>query len=397
MALVRMLSILVLLVLGLAMTQRYLVSGSSPSCNFSAIYNFGDSNSDTGGRSAAFTQIPPPYGETNLGNPPKRLSNGHVILDFIICAAERLGLPYMSAYLDSIGTNFRCGANFATGDSSILPGPFSPFDLGIQISQFKQFKSRTTELYKNLSDSGEPLYPSTFCSSLARIMAHQASNMHVPINPIKSPHNHICFSLCTNLNNFNMTVDQIVAAIPGILDGFEAAIQQLYGEGARAFWIHNTGPIGCLPFMALPFKFRNGTLDQNGCIAYQNNVVQEFNQQLKERVDQLKNNLSTAAFTYVDVYSAKLSLISDAKNQGNLPHIKGYYFSQATLNEKIYETTAVVQVNGTTIHGDACGDPQDRISWDGIHFTDAANSWIASRILNGSMSDPPVPVANACP
>ncbi|KAI6671275.1 hypothetical protein NL676_006160 [Syzygium grande] len=192
----------------------------------------------------------------------------------------------------------------------------------------------------------------------------------------------------------NMTVDQIAAAIPGILDGFDAAVQQLYGKGARAFWIHNTGPIGCLPFMALPFKSRNGTFDQNGCVAYQNNVVQEFNQQLKERVNQLKNNLSAAAFTYVNVYSAKLSLICDAKNQGFVDPLN---YCCGTFVPTFVMCGLSAQVNGTTIHGDACGDPQDRISWDGIHFTDAANSWITARILNGSVSDPPVPVSNACP
>ncbi|XP_056176291.1 GDSL esterase/lipase At3g27950-like [Syzygium oleosum] len=361
MALVKMLSILVLLVLGLAMTRRDLVSGSSSSCIFPAIYNFGDSNSDTGGRSAALTQIPPPYGETNL--------------------AEKLGLPYVSAYLDSIGTNFRRGAKFATGGSSILPGPFSPFDLGIQISQFKQFKSRTTELYKNLSDSG---------------IVENCSSVSLP-HPDDFSKALYTFDIGQNDLTFgfqNMTVDKIVAAIPGILDGFDAAVQQLYGEGARAFWIHNTGPIGCLPFMALPFKFRNGTLDQNGCVAYQNNVVQEFNQQLKERVNQLRNNLSVAAFTYVDVYSAKLSLISDAKNQGFVDPLN---YCCGTFVPTFVMCGLSAQVNGTTIHGDACGDPQDRISWDGIHFTDAANSWIASRILNGSMSDPPAPVSNACP
>ncbi|XP_048139666.1 GDSL esterase/lipase At5g14450-like [Rhodamnia argentea] len=197
----------------------------------------------------------------------------------------------------------------------------------------------------------------------------------------------------------NLIVDQIVAAIPGILDRFNAAIQQLYGEGARAFWIHNTGPIGCLPFMALPFKFRNGTLDQSGCNAYQNNVIQEFNQQLKESVDQLRRNVSMAVFTYVDVYSAKLSLISDAKNQGNLLQrfVDPLNYCCGTFVPAFVMCGLSTQVNGATIHGDACGDPQDRISWDGIHFTDAANSWIASRILDGSMTNPPAPISVACP
>lgn len=56
---------------------------SSPSCAFPAIYNFGDSNSDTGGISAAFLPIPAPYGEGFFHKPFGRDSDGRVILDFI--------------------------------------------------------------------------------------------------------------------------------------------------------------------------------------------------------------------------------------------------------------------------------------------------------------------------
>ena len=71
-------------------------------------------------------------------------------------AAKSLGLPYLSAYLDSLGTNFSHGANFATSASTIrLPtniipaGGFSPFYLHIQYSkQFVQFKSRSQMIRK---------------------------------------------------------------------------------------------------------------------------------------------------------------------------------------------------------------------------------------------------------
>lgn len=70
-------------------------------------------------------------------------------------AAENLKLPFLSPYLDSIGTNFRHGANFAAAGSSILPPGFSPFPLGTQISQFLRYKSRMTALY----NSGKFLFP----------------------------------------------------------------------------------------------------------------------------------------------------------------------------------------------------------------------------------------------
>jgi hypothetical protein len=54
-------------------------------CSFSypAIFNFGDSNSDTGGLSAAFGQAPPPNGITFFHTPAGRYSDGRLIIDFI--------------------------------------------------------------------------------------------------------------------------------------------------------------------------------------------------------------------------------------------------------------------------------------------------------------------------
>ena len=70
-------------------------------------------------------------------------------------AAEHLGLPYLSPYLDSIGTNFRHGANFAIGGSTIRPqnesmslNGVSPFSLDVQIVQYDNFKVRTSYFYK---------------------------------------------------------------------------------------------------------------------------------------------------------------------------------------------------------------------------------------------------------
>lgn len=56
---------------------------SAPPCNFPAVYNFGDSNSDTGGISAAFGPIPPPYGQSFFLRPAGRASDGRLIIDFI--------------------------------------------------------------------------------------------------------------------------------------------------------------------------------------------------------------------------------------------------------------------------------------------------------------------------
>lgn len=58
------------------------VSAEKP-CDFPAIFNLGDSNSDTGGLAAAFTPPNSPYGETYFHMPAGRFSDGRLIIDFI--------------------------------------------------------------------------------------------------------------------------------------------------------------------------------------------------------------------------------------------------------------------------------------------------------------------------
>ena len=48
------------------------------------IFNFGDSNSDTGGFAARFGEpVNPPYGRTFFGCSTGRLSDGRLVLDFL--------------------------------------------------------------------------------------------------------------------------------------------------------------------------------------------------------------------------------------------------------------------------------------------------------------------------
>lgn len=94
--------------------------------------------------------------------------------------------------------------------------------------------------------------------------------------------------------------------------------QHLYQNGARTFWIHNTGPIGCLPVTQHYYhRQMPGILDQHGCVIAQNDMAKEFNNQLKSAVIKLSEQLPDAALTYVDVFAAKYKLIGNAKKQGN--------------------------------------------------------------------------------
>ncbi|KAG4179374.1 hypothetical protein ERO13_A10G102000v2 [Gossypium hirsutum] len=354
-----------------------------PPCKFKAIYNFGDSNSDTGAISAAIFPRQWPNGETFFRKPAGRVCDGRLIIDFI---AERLGLPLLSSYLDSIGSNFRHGANFAAGGSTIVPqnktiaeSGLSPFALNVQIFQFDQFKARTSDLYK------EKKKHSCRIQVLPRSKEFGDALYVVDIGQ-----NDIAYGLRT------VGDAQLLASIPDIINQLVLAVQHLYTQGARTFWIHNTGPVGCLPSTLLTITNPPpGFLDNHGCVKSQNDIAQEFNRQLKSRVMKLRTDLPHAAITYVDIYAAKYGLISSSKQHGFVEARKiccGYHKNGIDVG-----CGGILALpNGTQISGPSCEDPSTYISWDGVHYTEAANHWIAGRLINGSFSDPPIPITRAC-
>jgi len=56
---------------------------NSKKCEYPAIYNFGDSNSDTGAVYATYTTVEPPNGISYFGSTSGRASDGRLIIDFI--------------------------------------------------------------------------------------------------------------------------------------------------------------------------------------------------------------------------------------------------------------------------------------------------------------------------
>lgn len=69
-------------------------------CDYPAIFNFGDSNSDTGAIAAAFTQPGPPNGESFFKRPAGRYSDGRLMIDFLGTYVSSL-LPFI-VYIKSL-------------------------------------------------------------------------------------------------------------------------------------------------------------------------------------------------------------------------------------------------------------------------------------------------------
>ena len=90
----------------------------------------------------------------------------------------------------------------------------------------------------------------------------------------------------------------------------------MYDLGGRSFWIHNTGPLGCLIYVMDRFLVSAAQEDEHGCIRSVNELAQYFNGKLRQAVDVLRSDLPLAAITHVDLYSVKYSLITQARKHG---------------------------------------------------------------------------------
>ncbi|KAF6137214.1 hypothetical protein GIB67_030978 [Kingdonia uniflora] len=213
-------------------------------------------------------------------------------------------LPYLSVYLDATGSYFTYGANFATAGSTIRPqnttlaqSGFSTISLNVQYYQYSQFHSRSQIIrarggvFRELLPKNDDFSPALYTFDIGQ--------------------NDLTSGLF-----LNMSTDEVKMTVPQILDQFTTIVKYIYGEGGRSFWIHNTGPVGCLPYVMDRLPITAGQIDSVGCANSFNQVAQYFNQKLKETVVQLRKDLPLAAMTYVDVYSIKYSLIKHARKHG---------------------------------------------------------------------------------
>ncbi|KAI3681839.1 hypothetical protein L6452_36644 [Arctium lappa] len=340
-------------------------------CGYEAIFNFGDSNSDTGGFWSAFPGAPPPNGMTYFKHPAGRASDGRLIIDFI---AQRLGIPLVSPYLKSIGSDYKHGANFATLASTVLlpktslfVSGLSPFALPIQLNQMKNFKAQVDQLYDQGSSNLPP--PDIFGKSLYTFYIGQ---------------NDFTSNLANGIDGVKPTLPQVISQITN-------TIKELYGLGGRTFFVQNLAPIGCYPSFLVQLPHDDNDTDEFGCMISYNNAVVEYNNMLHDALNQTRKELSDANVIYVDSHKALLELFHHPASHGlkyGTLACCGNGGGSYNYNPKVFCGNNKV-VNGKNVTALACGDPENYVSWDGVHTTEAANKIIVDAILGDGFTDPP--------
>uniref|UniRef100_J3KZF7 Uncharacterized protein n=1 Tax=Oryza brachyantha TaxID=4533 RepID=J3KZF7_ORYBR len=235
--------------------------------------------------------FPLPSGRAFFRRAAGRLCDGRLVIDHL---CESLNMSYLSPYLEALGTDFTNGANFAISGAGTAPRN-TAFSLHIQVQQFLHFKQRSLEL----ASRGEavPVDAVGFRNALYLIDIGQND-------------------LSAAFSGGLPYGDVIRQRLPAILSEIKDAIQSLYYNGAKNFWIHGTGPLGCLPQKLAVPRADDGDLDSSGCLKTLNAGSVEFNGQLSSICDQLSSQLRGATVVFTDVLAIKYELIANHSSYG---------------------------------------------------------------------------------
>ncbi|KNA04560.1 hypothetical protein SOVF_198470 [Spinacia oleracea] len=285
---------------------------------FEAIYQFGDSLSDTGnyvreatGENSSYNKLP--YGQSYY--PTGRASNGLLMVDYIGATAN---------------------------------GRYN--SLARQLTWFRYHLISTYS------------YPTAIRKKLENSLVIMGE---IGGNDFNGPFNQ------------GKTIHEVAKLIPGVLKTIKNAVEEVITLGATSIVVPGNFPIGCVPLYLVNFVTNDSSkYDKLGCLKDYNNFSKFYNQRLKQVIRQLQREYPDVAIVYADYYSALSWVIANAPQlgieQGDTTKVccgtgdNPYNFGGKGCGSP-----------GSWI----CEDPNKRISWDGVHMTQEGNKGVADQLL----------------
>ncbi|CAN6305297.1 unnamed protein product [Urochloa humidicola] len=153
----------------------------------------------------------------------------------------------------------------------------------------------------------------------------------------------------------------------------------MVSAGARTVVVTGMLPLGCEPQLLSLFPFPSGDHDPTtGCIARFNELAELHNRELKQMLGELRRAHPGRLFLYTDIYRPVIRAVESPASYGfgDKPLAACCGGGGGPYN---FDLTAFCGTPGSA----ACTDPSEYVSWDGIHFTEAANRFMARAVLRG--------------
>ncbi|XP_051125539.1 GDSL esterase/lipase At1g28570-like [Andrographis paniculata] len=343
---------------------------------YDSIVNFGDSLSDTGNdlvpglHTGECLAGNPPNGQAYFHHPTGRFSDGRIIIDFI---AQSLGLPLLKPYFPEGNAEaaqrcreFSTGVNFAVSGASALSydfyvsigyaNPYTTISLGTQVEWFRGFLA-------GFPDGGRK-----YAERSLVVVGSVGGN----------DYNHLLLH--------GWTLEQMQLLVPKVTSYIASVVQELIELGAVTFLVPGNVPFGCFPDYLTIFEQSSTSNDydpQIGCLSWLNELSGLHNDLLQKELQKVRELNPHANIMYADFYNAAMGMYRSPKQFGfgnqilrSCCGIGGRYNYNESARCGTPEATC-------------CDVPSEYISWDGIHFTEAANRLISKALLQGRYTDPP--------
>eukprot|EP00250_Pteridium_aquilinum_P017533 c23677_g2_i1 orf=22-1215(-) len=292
-----------------------------------------------------------PYGIDFPLGATGRFCNGRTVVDLL---GQYLGLPFLPAYLNpaTTGSAILKGVNYASAAGGILDvsgkNYISRLSFNKQIENFKNTKQELTMLLGGEAATSEYLSKSVFTIVFG-------SNDYLNNYLINSTG----FSQQYAPNDYRVLVAEM----------FAKQLVTLYELGARRFVVAGVGPLGCIPNV-LATKSKDGL-----CVGYINQLVQGFNAEVLQLVNELNADpqLAGATFLYAKVYDIFSVIIANPRKYGFTVTDTGC----CGVGKFRGQLTCLPPV------AKLCPDRQDHLFWDAFHPSEAFNLILSAGIFDG--------------
>ncbi|URE47102.1 GDSL esterase lipase [Musa troglodytarum] len=336
----------------------------SVSHRYNALFNFGDSMSDTG--NVRIGRLP--YGITFFGRATGRCSDGRLVIDFI---AQDLGFPLLPPSSEFLDHDFKQGANFAVvaattlgfeffNERGLSKGLWVNASIYIQVERFEKLLPRIC---------GAPQDCKDFLSKSLFIVGEFGGNDY------------------STALFFGRRIDEVSTFVPHVVNAISDGVERMIGLGAVDIVVPGLLPVGCFPLYLTNYH----TPDpedygpKTGCARKYNALSWLHNAMLRKALDHLRRKYPSVSIRYADFYS---QIIDFALNPLKYGFTAGALRTCCGNGGGIYNYDQGRRCNdkGYTV----CENVSTHVSWDGIHMTEAAHRVIATGWLHGPYVDPPI-------
>ncbi|KAK9120200.1 hypothetical protein Scep_018293 [Stephania cephalantha] len=319
-------------------------------CSFDAMYNFGDSLSDTGNLAQELfggTQIlQNAIMYKNSMSSSGRCSNGKLLIDFL---AEDFNLPLLNPSLDK-SKSFDKGANFAVAGATALT-----------IETLNGMGIHSIATRSSLLSNLVGLKIFATCKE-------KFKNTLFVVGEIGG-------------NDFNYaatsgSVEGELELTPIIIGAIKSAVQKVIDMGASKVLVPGQFATGCIPMSLATMQAYGMNSDENHCIKSYNVGAEGFNYLLKQALSDLRQSNPDAVIVYADYYKSMINVLNNAQKYGFDPQniLKACCGSGGLFN---FDLSSFCGTPTSTV----CSNPNQRLSWDGLHLSENTYKYMAEWIL----------------